>query len=189
MGQEPGPGPPTPPRGWGTPAAGGWTPPPPGPVPGRELASWGRRALALVVDSLILAAMATPGIALLGAGAATDSDGTGPDQANAALVAAGLALMLAALAVQFWQQGWRQGARGQSWGKQLLGIGLVRRDGGQPPGGGVGLGRMLLRLLLGNASCGLYTLLTYLWPLWDADRQTLDDKIVGTVVVVWPPPA
>jgi uncharacterized RDD family membrane protein YckC len=185
MGQAPDPGPPTP-RGAGD--AGG-RPRPTGQLPRRELATWGRRALALVVDVCILAALSVPGIALVGAGAAADSDGTGPDQANGVLVAAGLALLLAALVVQFWQQGWRQGARGQSWGKQLLGIGLVRREGGQPPGGGVGLGRMLLRLLLGNASCGLYTLLTYLWPLWDADRQTLDDKIVGTVVVLWPRPA
>ena len=49
--------------------------------------------------------------------------------------------------------------------------------------GGAGLGRLLLRQLLGGASCGLYAFATYLWPLWDPQRQSLDDKIVRTLVV------
>jgi uncharacterized RDD family membrane protein YckC len=151
--------------------------------PSPALATWGRRALALIIDALILLALCLPGAVVLGLGAAADSDGSGPDQPNGSLVALGAALALAGVVVHFWQQGWRQGARGQSWGKQLLGIWLVRFAGGRPPGGGTGLGRLLLRMVLGNASCGLYTLLTYLWPLWDANRQTLDDKILTTVVI------
>jgi hypothetical protein len=38
-------------------------------------------------------------------------------------------------------------------------------------------------ILLGGASFGVCTLLTYLWPLWDERRQSLDDKIFFTLVV------
>jgi uncharacterized RDD family membrane protein YckC len=52
-----------------------------------------------------------------------------------------------------------------------------------PPGGGIGLGRYFVRQLLGGVSAGIYTLLTYLWPLWDERKQSLDDKIFSTLVV------
>jgi len=50
-------------------------------------------------------------------------------------------------------------------------------------GGWIGLGRFLVRTLLGAITGGVYTILTYLWPLWDEKKQTLDDKIFGTLVV------
>jgi uncharacterized RDD family membrane protein YckC len=188
--------------GWQDPPSPGWqTPPGPSPGsfggppgrsgggPGGALASWGRRALALIVDALALVALSVPGVAVIGLGAAADSDRSGPDQPNGVLVALGVALAVGGVVVQFWQQGWRQGSRGQSWGKQALGIRLVRLADGVPPGGGIGLGRMLLRMVFGNVSCGIYTVLTYLWPLWDDNRQTLDDKIFSTVVVVGTDPA
>jgi RDD family len=53
----------------------------------------------------------------------------------------------------------------------------------QPPGGWTGVGRLFLRTLLGNVTGGIYTLLTYLWPLWDDKNQTLDDKMLSTLVV------
>jgi uncharacterized RDD family membrane protein YckC len=78
--------------------------------PSPALATWGRRALALIIDALILLALCLPGAVVLGLGAAADSDGSGPDQPNGSLVALGAALALAGVVVHFWQQGWRQGA-------------------------------------------------------------------------------
>jgi uncharacterized RDD family membrane protein YckC len=91
--------------------------------------------------------------------------------------------MLAALLFSVWNVGWRQGATGQSIGKGILRIRLVRMADGVPPGGGIGLGRYFIRTILGGVTSGVYTLVTLLWPLWDERRQTLDDKIVSTLVV------
>lgn len=33
----------------------------------------------------------------------------------------------------------------------------------------------------------VYSLVTYLWPVWDNRRQTIDDKIVHTLVVQYQP--
>ena len=32
---------------------------------------------------------------------------------------------------------------------------------------------------------GLFTIVDYPWALWDKDRQTLHDKMVGSWVVAW----
>ncbi|MBM7790143.1 RDD family protein [Tenggerimyces flavus] len=155
----------------------------PASVPGVVLASWGRRAGALLIDSLIFAVLLTIGITFVALGAIRDDQTSGADGLATILAVVGLVLCLAALGFHLWQLGWRQGACGQSFGKQVVGIRLVRVADGRPLGGGTGLGRLLLRALLGGVTSGIYTILTYLWPLWDDHRQTLDDKIFSTVVI------
>ena len=79
--------------------------------------------------------------------------------------------------------------RGQTPGKQLMHV-TVLRDSGS----GCGWGYMLLREfvikmmligLVGNLTLGIVWLLNYLWPLCDGDgnRQALHDKLLGTIVV------
>ena len=46
---------------------------------------------------------------------------------------------------------------------------------GRPIGGGLAFGRELAHVLDGFFYIG------YLWPLWDAKRQTFADKVCGTV--------
>jgi uncharacterized RDD family membrane protein YckC len=70
------------------------------------------------------------------------------------------------------------GSTGQSIGKKMVGTRLVRVSDGQSIGGGAGIGRYFLHIL-----DGLPCLLGYLWPLWDARKQTFADKIIGSVVV------
>lgn len=171
-------------QGYGSPQGygqGQWGGPPPGygTAPAVDYASWGQRALALILDGLFSLLLYLPGIVLLSIGAAmSDSgDGGGP------LIIVGAVLMFAAFVVQIWNTGWRQGAQGWSWGKQVMKIKLVRAADAQPPGGWLGIGRLLLRTALGNITFGIYTLLTYLWPLWDERKQSLDDKMLSTLVV------
>ena len=45
----------------------------------------------------------------------------------------------------------------------------------------MGLLRWLVDSILGTIS--ILQLLNYLWPLWDARRQTWADKVVGSVVL------
>ncbi|MFL6128373.1 MAG: RDD family protein [Mycobacteriales bacterium] len=151
--------------------------------PGVELATWGQRAAALLLDWLFSLLLSLPGVILVTIGAAsTDTDGT-TSAAGGTLIAVGVLLCVAAAVVGIWNLGWRMGKHGWSWGKQVMKIKLVRMADGVPPGGGVGLGRYFVRALLGGITFGLYTLLTYLWPLWDERRQSLDDKIFSTLVV------
>lgn len=164
-------------QAYGTP----WGAPPPGyGAVNADFASWGARAGALLLDVLFTILLYVPGLALIIAAGATAEN---EDDVNGALVAVGGLLLLAALIVQLWNQAWRQGSQGWSWGKQVVGIKLVKAATMQPPGGWLGVGRFLLRNLLGNVTFGVYTLLTYLWPLWDDKKQSLDDKILSTYVV------
>ena len=77
-----------------------------------------------------------------------------------------------------WNSGYRQGRTGQSLGKSVLGIRLVRDGTGEPVGFGRAVGRQVAHLL-----DGLPLGLGYLWPLWDEQRQTFADKVCSTLVV------
>ena len=72
----------------------------------------------------------------------------------------------------------RQGRTGWSSGKQALGIRLVAEDSGEPMGAGMCFVRQVVHVV-----DALACYLGYLWPLWDAKRQTFADKIMSTVVV------
>jgi uncharacterized RDD family membrane protein YckC len=74
--------------------------------------------------------------------------------------------------------GYINGATGQSPGKRVAGIRLIRESDAGLIGGGLGMVRELLHIL-----DTLALLLGWLWPLWDKKRQTFADKIMGTVVV------
>jgi uncharacterized RDD family membrane protein YckC len=143
---------------------------------GAPLASYGQRVGAYLIDGVIASVALVPGCILLFVGAAAGDNG------NGALVALGGLLIVVGALFTVWNVGWRQGATGQSIGKGVMKIKLVRVADGVPPGGGVGLGRFFIRQILAGLT-GIYGLLTLLWPLWDERRQTLDDKIVGTLVV------
>ena len=165
-----------------------WAPPGYGYAPA-NYASYGSRAAALLLDILFTLLASVPGIIVLIAAVAsakTETDANGATtitDINGALIALAVVLFLLAAVFQIWNSGWRNGARGCSLGKQVLGIRLVSMATRQPPGGWVGIGRYLIRSLLGSITGGVYYILTFLWPLWDDKKQTLDDKILSTLVV------
>ncbi|MDP9183379.1 MAG: RDD family protein, partial [Actinomycetota bacterium] len=70
------------------------------------------------------------------------------------------------------------GTTGQSTGKKIAGIRLVRELDGQLVGGGLAIGRYFVHIL-----DSLPCLLGFLWPLWDAKKQTFADKILKTLVI------
>ena len=73
--------------------------------------------------------------------------------------------------------------RGQTPGKQLLNMRVVKKDTGQA----ASWGTMFLREIPCKFIIGLVASITifivYLWPLWDKENQELWDKMVDTVVV------
>lgn len=91
-----------------------------------------------------------------------------------ALVAIG-AIILIGLAI--WQL-INEGRTGQTVGKKALGIRLVRESDGQPLGIGMAFVRRLAHFL-DSLACYL----GWLWPAWDAKRQTFADKIIGSIVI------
>ncbi|PJJ55990.1 putative RDD family membrane protein YckC [Mumia flava] len=152
-------------------------------VPPSPYAGWWSRVGAYLIDGLIGAVIAlipaVVGGVLLAAGGGTDAEG---DVENGGLVALGIVLLvlawLLALLFQLWNQGIRQGSRGQSIGKGVLGIRVIEMATGQPLGAGRGVLRWILLVVL----YGL-CFLDVLWPLWDKKKQTWHDMIVGSVVV------
>lgn len=75
----------------------------------------------------------------------------------------------------------RQGNTGQTIGKEIIGIKVLKEETGQPIGAGISIVRQIVHAL-DSALCYV----GYLFPLWDAKRQTFADKIMGTVVVAVP---
>ena len=157
---------PTPPEGtppgYGGPPPSGYGAPPPGygQAPGwtgPPLASWGDRVVAALIDyfaPFIVAAVAFRVSTALGG-----------------------ILYLAAFVWVIYQK-LQEGKTGKSMGKQIAGTQLLGELTGQPIGGGAAVGRWLLHIV-----DGLPCYLGYLWPLWDAKKQTFADKIMKTVVI------
>ncbi len=159
-----------------------------------QVAGFGQRVLALLVDSLISLLSLFPvllGIALLVAGAPTQLGGYRANgypvmsDSDPALLTVGFLLVgagfLLGLAINLWNRVYRMGRTGQSVGKSVVGLRLVHAHTGQPIGPGPCFARELMSLLVNQA---FY--LSYLWMLWDENRQTLADKVVTSTVVVVP---
>ncbi|WP_272955246.1 RDD family protein [Mycolicibacterium parafortuitum] len=77
-----------------------------------------------------------------------------------------------------WNFGYRQGRTGASLGKSVTRIRVVAENTWRPIGSGASLLRHLVHVV-DAAICGI----GFLFPLWDAKRQTLADKLMGTVCV------
>jgi uncharacterized RDD family membrane protein YckC len=71
------------------------------------------------------------------------------------------------------------GRTGQTWGRKIAGVRVVRQDNGQP----IGVGKAFGRALFAGFISGQIFALGYLWMIWDDRNQTWHDKVVGSVVV------
>jgi uncharacterized RDD family membrane protein YckC len=145
-----------------------------------ELASWGRRAAALLLDGfvLFLGFMVLFAIAL----AVDPSFDETADPAAGDEVGVGWIVLILGMLLGPALYAWLMlGAWGQTLGKMALGIRVVRADDTNRIGYLRALGRVgsvwLLSLLY------IPLLLSYLWPLWDSRNQTLQDKMASTVVI------
>ena len=200
--------PPNPPS-WGDQPPGGTPPPPPTTPPpppgsggpgygdpygdpygagqpvGLAYASWFQRVGAYLVDGLVLLPLSIVvfiGLGVASSGATTTTDPvTGAASIEGAnpvgFVIVGIGYLLV-FVVSIWNQVVRQGRTGWSLGKQALGIRLLKEDSGQPMGAGLCFVRSIVHLV-----DAIPCYLGFLWPLWDAKKQTFADKIMTTVVV------
>jgi uncharacterized RDD family membrane protein YckC len=67
---------------------------------------------------------------------------------------------------------------GQTPGKTVMGIRIVRKDG-RP----LNMWDALVRSILGYTISTHFLLLGYLWMLWDDEKQTWHDKMVNIIVI------
>jgi uncharacterized RDD family membrane protein YckC len=152
---------------------------------GLAYAHWGKRVGAYLVDLLVMIpayVVIGIGLAIAASGATTTTDPTtglstveGGNGAGVVVAILGYVLIFVIL---IWNNVFRQGRTGWSIGKQALGIRLVKEDTGQPMGAGMCFVRQIVHIV-----DGLPCYIGYLWPLWDAKKQTFADKIMTTVVV------
>ena len=154
------------------PAAAGYPPMPgpSGPPPGVLLAHWGLRAVAWLIDSFPAWLVVVIGLAL--DGPRTEADGT--------TTGMGGVYFFCLLLATAWglYMSYLTGSQGQSIGKKVMNIKVVREIDGQIIGGGLGIARYFIHIV-----DALPCLLGYLWPLWDQKRQTFTDKIMGTLAI------
>lgn len=163
----------------------------PGMSYGVPYAHWGKRVLAYLLDYLLqlpFIVLAAIGGGMIGAGVESTWDpttGTYTDEGITGLGIAGIVIAgvsyLALFVFTIWNLVIRQGRTGYSLGKQWVGIRLVKEATGQPMGGWMCFVRSLCHIL-----DALPCYLGFLWPLWDAKRQTFADKIMSTIVIDQP---
>ena len=157
------------------------------------VADFGKRALAYLIDLALTLIGLIPtiiGIILLVVAAPSDvtydefgnTTTTGGDTGLAVtgglLVALGT---LVSLGIWLWNRVFRMGRTGQSVGKRAIGLRLLDDKTGQP----IGAGMSFLREVVSNIVNQVFYL-SFLWMLWDTDKQTLADKAVHSSVIVVP---
>jgi uncharacterized RDD family membrane protein YckC len=182
------------PSGGATTIPPGVTTPPsrvgPEPVPGRHvLAPWGRRAVTYVLDGIIVGVITTLIIVLI-TGAAGGVGFLGGDTTGygALLVGFLFSTLIATAVALLYSPLWMVRTNGQTLGKQLMGIRVIRPDG-KPIEFLYALVRevvvktFLFAGLGGSITFGLVWLLDCLWPLWDDENRALHDMIVNSRVV------
>jgi uncharacterized RDD family membrane protein YckC len=194
--------PPPPPPGGGyqpppPPQQGGYPPPPPGPgyqagpppanavgqLPPQAYTDWVHRAGAYLIDTIPVAIVVgiAYGIAIATGEntCVTDTYGYGT-YCTSSMSGIGFVLLalayLAGLAFTAWNRWYKMGTTGQSIGKQVLKFKLVSEKTGQPIGPLMAFVRDLAHVV-----DSLICYIGWLFPLWDAKRQTLADKIMTTV--------
>lgn len=151
----------------------------------------GTRFIALLVDSLIVGVALMVIITTMFAGmfagiaievASRSESADISDERRVALMLQMLSgIMLAVLISMLITWGYFvlfTGIRGQTPGKMFMGIKVVDEQGNVP-----GIGRALLREVIGRFLSGIIFYLGYLWAAWDPRGQAWHDKIAGTLVV------
>ncbi len=166
-------------------------PPPPGPPPEPtpEYASFWARFGALVIDGLVLSPLWVMALVMFlndfwpkVIERARQNDFDYFDQ-WAFWGGRAVAWLIIVTAATYAYNALMIGYKSATVGKMALGI-HVRSSDGTPVGWRGALLRPVLQIAISLIPrVGIVGLLDYLWMLWDGQKQTLHDKIAGTIVV------
>ncbi len=185
------PGMPPAPAGYGAGPVppGAWGDSPLAPRPVYELASWGRRAGAFLIDGVLVGIVATVLLVVM-VGAFGGVGFLGGDETGyvglvlGALVGGLVAFLVSLLYAPLWMAR----TNGRTLGRQVMGIRVVRTNGRPTDFWWSALRESVLKALvfggLGfGATFGLAWLADVLWPLWDDQNRALHDFVVDSRVV------
>jgi uncharacterized RDD family membrane protein YckC len=199
--------PPPPQGGYPPPPQGGYPTPPPGggyqgpsggfgqgfssgqgPVgalPKEAYTPWGTRVIAWIIDYIPAFILTGIGYGIaIGTGETTciDSEYGYGGSCYSSFSAIGTIVLLltslATLAYVVWNYGYKQGTTGSSIGKGIMKFKVIGERTGEPIGFGMSIVRQIAHFV-----DSIICYIGYLFPLWDAKRQTLADKIMTTVCV------
>lgn len=135
---------------------------PQGGYPGQPAAipyaNWGQRAGGYLIDALPVAILAWIGISIS--------------------TTVYLLFLLVGIVYTGYNRWYLGGTTGQSFGKRALKLRLISEQTGQPIGPLMAFVRDICHIL---DSLACYV--GWLFPLWDAKRQTFADKILNTIVI------
>lgn len=184
---------PLPPASPPAPAAPAWgqTPPPPPAAPGQwaggptlpwdpaALAGWGSRFAAFLIDVVFVVVLIAVPLVIWGVlWALTNS--------TAVAVLVGIVATAAAIAISLAYAPYTMRGDGQTPGKKLVGIRVVRDDGAEVTLGWAALRELAVKGLLFGTIGGSFLLpwlANYLWPLVDDENRALHDMLVKSHVV------
>jgi|SRR5579863_4505431 uncharacterized RDD family membrane protein YckC len=122
-------------------------------------ANWGQRVAAYLIDAVPIIVLEFIGIII-----------------HVTIIT--LLFFLASIGWWIYNRCIQAGRTGQSLGKKTLHLRLVSEKTGEPIGAGMAFARDICHIL-DSLACYI----GWLFPLWDAKRQTFADKIVSTVVI------
>ena len=191
--------PPPPPPGGGyqqpPQVATGYPPPLPagGPaLPKEAYTPWQTRVLAWLIDIIPLAIVEGIGWGLLlgtrETACVTDTSeyNLGEFCATGASTLGQVSIAITAilgLIYWIWNLGYRQGTTGSSIGKSIMKFKIVDEKNGQPVGFGMSFLREVIYWVAAGLCFGILWLVAVLFPLWDAKRQTLVDKMLNQIAL------
>ena len=149
---------------------------------GWVLATFLQRLAAYFIDAVLSDLPIVVGVAAFVTALIVGTDNSTP---FAALMAVALVSLATVLAYFVW---WLFALRrGQTPGKQTVGIRVIREDGTPSNWGYTFVREFVIKFLVGNVlsgmTGGIYFIVDHLWPLFDDNSQALHDKMVGTIVV------
>ena len=138
----------------------------------KPFASWGHRAGAYILDILPVIALTILMTVLFG-------EKTTTDNGFSAELSGGGAVVLYLGIFGWFIYNWiiKQGNTGQTLGKKQLGIAVYKGGTTTPLGPGMTFVRQLAHIL-DSIPC----LIGYLFPLWDKERRTFADMVMGSRV-------
>lgn len=143
-----------------------------------ELATWGVRAVAFLIDLAVFVAIAV----VISFGIVVAEGDTAEARRLAEQLGVTILLPLWLLyAPLLMIRG--EGRNGQTLGKQAMRIRVVRENGDPVTLGNAMLRETLGRQLIAAFTYGFYFVIDSAWPLWDRSRQCLHDKVAQTRVV------
>jgi hypothetical protein len=132
---------------------------------GRQFALWWQRVGATIIDSVLVAALA--------------------EVANKLVWPSASHWFQLVLLFSFLYQGLMLSLHGATLGNLAIGSIVVDASTGKSVSVARAWGRAAAYAVIDATSfLGIIALLDVLWPLWDTQKQTLHDKVAGTVVVM-----